>query len=164
MGMNAFIEIKDIPGESTDSAHEGWISVEEFSLGVSQAKSPVSGSGALTNSQATFQDFSFDKPIDISSPALMEACAKGKHFPEISVDVCRAGDTEMKVIQSFKFSNCIISSWNQSGNGDEVIKENVSIAYGKIFNEYKAQENTQIQNKGQKVGGWDLERHEVFAG
>ena len=50
--FDAFIQIDDIEGESTDARHAGWIEVLDYDLSVGQRPSSTAGGGAAGNSAA----------------------------------------------------------------------------------------------------------------
>ena len=67
-----------ILGESTDAAHPNWIDAYALDAGVTAAGT------------ATFQDVSFLKGTDRSSPGLFDAIARGVTFATVTIDVCRS--------------------------------------------------------------------------
>jgi type VI secretion system secreted protein Hcp len=78
MAFDAFINIDDIEGESTDDQHPGWIEVLDCSVGLKQkvSKTASSADGASAE-RAEFNDFNFTKEIDAASPH--SACLRQRH-------------------------------------------------------------------------------------
>jgi type VI secretion system secreted protein Hcp len=131
-----FLKLEGVDGESTDGKHKGWIEVESFSFGVSQASSG-SGGGA---GKAKFADFNFIKKVDKSSPILMIETATGKHFKSAEITVVRSGTDVIK----WKLSDVLISSYQHSGAQDAPT-EQISLNFAKIEVEY-----------GPIKMGWDI--------
>src|SRR5262245_1747776 len=77
----AFVLIPGIPGDSTDSAHAGWIDAYGLDWNaVSTTSGPV---------VTTFNPVSFLKGTDKASPLLMIALAQSTFFSAVTIDVCR---------------------------------------------------------------------------
>jgi type VI secretion system secreted protein Hcp len=162
MAFDCFLKIDGIDGESTDASHQKWIQVLSFSTGMSQPVSAVqSSSGGATSARVNMQDFQIVKQLDISTPKLAEACCTGKHFPNIAVEICRAGNTKLKYME-YKLSNAIISSISTGGTtgGDDLIPtESVAFNFGKITWAYTAQKREDGSGGGNTAAGWDLQKN-----
>src|SRR5687768_1679463 len=76
-----FLEIDGIPGESKVAAHPNTIELESFAIGMTLPPA----------AKPAFQDISFSKVIDKSSPLLYLACASGKPIKTATLFVRRAG-------------------------------------------------------------------------
>ena len=62
MTFDAFVYIKDIPGESTDAGHKDWIEITTFAHGVEQPVSTTASSaGGATVGRANFESFTITK-------------------------------------------------------------------------------------------------------
>jgi type VI secretion system secreted protein Hcp len=162
MAFDCFCKIDGIDGESTDSKHQKWIEVLSFSNGMSQPVSAVQSSvGGATSARVNMQDFSIVKQIDISSPKLAEACCTGKHFPKITIELCRAGGDKLKYME-YKLTNAIISSVSSGGTPggpEDVPSESVSFNFGKIEWAYTQQKRADGAGGGNASAGWDLEKN-----
>src|SRR5262245_30267269 len=79
-----------IPGSDGGGEQSpGAIDVTSFSWGIENVVAPVgSGGGA---GRATFHDYTIQKKVDKSSPALMMSCASGSHIPEVKVIARKKG-------------------------------------------------------------------------
>lgn len=158
MAFDAFMKIAGIPGESTDAKHADWIEILSFSHGISQAaSSQASSRGGLTAGRADFQDFSIVKTLDKASPKLYQACAKGEHFDDVSIELCRSSDDKQKYMV-FTLKDAVVSSVRPGGSaksGDDVPLEEVSFRFGEISWEY-----TTLDSKGKPKGNvsasWNL--------
>ncbi len=76
----------------------------------------------LASGKRMHKPFTITKEIDKSSPLLAQACASGKHFPEVDVDIASA---------HYKLMDVIISSDTKSSGGDRPM-ESISFTYQKI--------------------------------
>ena len=73
--FRAFLQIPDVPGESTDPKHQDWIELSGI------------GSSALPGSVSSVIDFGMVKGVDRSTPALNLACAAGQSFSEMRIEL-----------------------------------------------------------------------------
>jgi type VI secretion system secreted protein Hcp len=158
MAFDAFINIDDIEGESTDDQHPGWIEVLDCSVGIKQKISKTASSaGGASAERAEFNDFSFTKELDAASPKIALACANGTHIDTITVQFCRAGTQKVKFM-TYKLTNCIISEVSMAAAGD-FPSESVNINYGKIEWCYTQQNRAGGRPAGNVAAGWDLQRN-----
>ncbi len=117
MAFDAFIKIDGIEGESTDDAHQGWIEIRKYGIGLYQKISTTASStGGATAERANFKDFKFTKLFDKSTPKLSLYCANGTHIDNATIELCRAGGDKIKYME-YKLSNCLISSINAVADG-----------------------------------------------
>jgi len=157
MSLDAFIKIDGIPGESTDKKHQDWISVRSYSIGVEQKTSSYKhDQGGAPVGRAEFDDLTITKGVDIASPLLFKACAKGTHIKEIIMQLHRAGGDKVLYME-YKLTNSIISSWKPYGDEEHPMSvETVSFNPGKIELVYSQQNREGIPTKNISAG-WDLE-------
>lgn len=95
-GLQIFVQIDTIKGESTDKDHKDWIDAFSYGDGVSQGVNP-----AYTSYGAMLPDFAaitIVKQIDAASPKLREACATGKHFKKVTIEMYENGFRFFEVI------------------------------------------------------------------
>lgn len=120
MAVDMFIKIQDIKGEAQDKKHKDEIDVLAWSFGVSQSGTTHMGQGS-GGGKASFQDLSFTKYVDKSTPVLMLHCANGKHIPEATL-YCRkaAGDEPLEYI-TFVMKDIIVSSISSGGSGVRIV-------------------------------------------
>lgn len=98
MAIDAYLQIGDIKGESTDEKHKGWIEVTHVDWSVSQSRATsVSTAGGHTSGKTDLSEISFNKLADLSSPLLFQHCAMGKTIPKAVFEFYRA-DGEGKPI------------------------------------------------------------------
>jgi type VI secretion system secreted protein Hcp len=142
MAYDAFLDIKDIPGEATAKGFEKKIGVYSFSIGGSAPATVSPGKGGLSGGRVTLGDMIISKQLDASSTKIMEAMCHGTHIPLATLTLRKATGTAQEGFLVYKLSDCMISSIQTSGSSgsEELPHETVSIVYGKIEVEYKTQE------------------------
>jgi type VI secretion system secreted protein Hcp len=158
MAYDAFLNIKTIPGESTDDKHKDWIEILWFDHGVSQ---PTTGSrssgGGAAGERANHRDFRVRKTLDKASPKLMLACCNGEHISEVVLELCRATGDKQKYME-FKLSDVIVSSVTPSGESkapENLPLEEVAFNYGKIEWTYTATDHKTGKGAGDVKAHWD---------
>ena len=102
----------------------------------------------------------FTKTVDASSPNLFIGCATGKHFPNATVTVRRAGEKPQEYLV-YKLTEVYISSITTSGHeGGGIAQESVSLNFSKVEVELHAaerrrlarrQEHQDLRRQGQQV-------------
>jgi type VI secretion system secreted protein Hcp len=159
MSADMFLKIDGVDGESTDDAHDKWIEVLSYSLGLSQPVSGVSATGGRTGGRADFQDLAIVKTIDNATPDLNIKCAKGEHIPKVELELCLAtGDKH--TFMKYTLEDCIVTSISPGGSagGETKPLENVSFAYGKIKWEYTPIDHTGAPGSATDRT-WNLEKN-----
>lgn len=123
MAVDMFLEIKEVPGESSKKGHEGQIDIESFSFGAVQSGSFAKGGAGGGAGKATFQDISIVKEVDKSSPKLFQACAAGTHFSTANIFVRKAGDKPLEYYK-IELKDLLVSAIQNSGSagGDNVME------------------------------------------
>ncbi|KAA6187372.1 type VI secretion system tube protein Hcp [Thiohalocapsa marina] len=160
MAFDAYLKVEGVDGEATDAAHDKWIQVLSYSVGLSQPVSGVTGTGGRTGGRADFQDLSIVKVIDNSTPDLSIKCAKGEHIPTVELELCLAtGDKH--TFMKYTFEDCIVTSVTPGGSsgGEPKPTEQVSFAYGKIKWEYTPIDDTGAPGSTTDRK-WDLEKNQ----
>jgi type VI secretion system secreted protein Hcp len=137
MASDIFAKIGDIKGESTDSKHKDEIEVHSFSWGVTNTAGISAGSGAAAG-KATFQDLTIVHHIDKASPALLSACATGKHLKEAIITHRKAGKQQQEYL-IVKMNDVIVTGVSHGGTAGQPYSESVSLAFSKVELEYKPQ-------------------------
>ena len=137
MASDYLLEIDGIKGESQDKKHGGTIEVSSFSWGMSQPASAASGGGAGSG-KVSFQDIHFTTTVSKASPPLAQACAAGTHIKKATLFVRKAGGKQDD-FYTVLLEDCIVSSYQSGGSGDQLPSEQVSINFSKIKFEYKEQ-------------------------
>ena len=124
---------------------------------MSQSGSMHMGGGGGSG-KVNVQDVSFTKYIDTSSPNLMLKCCNGKHYPEATLLVRKAGENPVEYLK-IKMTDVLISSISTGGSGGEDrITENVSLNFAKVEVEYTPQDKAGAPGAG--VGmEWNIEEN-----
>ena len=136
--LDAFLKIKEIPGESQDKAHSNEFDLLSFTFGVSNSGSMATGGGGGTG-MAVFHDVPIQTYVGKSSPELALRAISGKHFPEAVITVRKAGDKPMDYLR-YTFSDCFVTSYHMDpGTGGALATEHWSLNYAKLKVEYQAQ-------------------------
>jgi type VI secretion system secreted protein Hcp len=136
-GVDYFLKIDGIPGESTDSKHKDEIVLTSFSMGVSNAGTFSSGGGG-GEGKASFHDFNFTHKFDKASPLLMLACASGRHIPRATMTARKSGRGGFEFL-FIKMSDVLVTSAQTQASGNDLPAESVSLAFAKIEVDYKEQ-------------------------
>lgn len=158
MASDIFLKIDGIKGESQDKAFKGEIDIDNFSFGVQNSGDMGRGGGGGAG-KANFQDFHFNKRVDKASPLLMLACASGKHIAKADLIVRKAGGNKQEEYYTVKFTDILISSFDNSGTENDNPMESISFNFAKIEFYYKEQDE-----KGGLAStanaGWDLKKNQ----
>ncbi|AIC16927.1 Hcp family type VI secretion system effector [Nitrososphaera viennensis] len=151
--VDYFLKIDGIEGESTNDKHKGEINVESFSWGASNTGSPSTGGGGGAG-KVSFQDISFTKNIDKSSPKLMLATATGEHIKQVVLTGEVSGKKGQQFLQ-IKLTDVLVSSYQQGGGSGAVPTDSFSLNFAKIeFTYYPVNPDGSL---GAPVtGGWDI--------
>ena len=158
MAVDMFMEMgPNIKGETKDSVFKDKkaIDVLAWSWGMTQPATFHDGGGGGAG-KASFQDISFTKWVDSSTPALMLHLAKGTHIPECKLTCRKAGEGQQKYIE-ITMLKCIVSSLSTGGSGGEDrLTENVTINFAEVKYEYFIQDD---KGKTSSSGTfpWDIE-------
>jgi type VI secretion system secreted protein Hcp len=147
MAFDAFLKLGDIKGESVADGHGGEIDVLSFSWGVSQMGTTHRGTGGGAG-KANVSDISITKWVDSASPTLFLNCCTGKHFPQATLTVRKAGDKPLDYLV-IKLTDIIITSVQIGGSsGSEEVTESLSLNFAAFEYVFQPQDN-----KGAKKGG-----------
>ncbi|AIF82945.1 type VI secretion system effector, Hcp1 family [Candidatus Nitrososphaera evergladensis SR1] len=154
--VDYFLKIDGIEGESTSDRHKGEINIESFSWGASNTGSASAGGGAGAG-KVSFQDISFTKVIDKSSPKLMLATATGQHIKQVTLTGEMSGKKGQQFLQ-IKLTDVLISSYQQGGSSGAVPTDSFSLNFAKIeFTYYPTNPDGSLG--APMTGGWDIKEN-----
>jgi len=137
--VDMFLKIDDIEGESQDSEHKGEIEILAWSWGMTQSGSTHVGGGG-TAGEVNFQDLSFTKFTDKSSPIILLHAANGEHFVEAKLVVRKAGTTPIE-FEIITMTNVLVASISIGGSsGQDRLTENITLNFEKVTIEYTEQD------------------------
>jgi|GEM_PF-3304104 len=137
MPVDYFLTVPHIAGEVTATTSPGSLnfagSIRVFSFSWGQTNSGTASSGAGGAGKVSFSDFNVLKSFDRSSPLLMDAVVRGRHFPSVILSLVKSGSTQPFL--TYEFDDVLISSISDSGS-DEVPTESVSFSMVKVIITY----------------------------
>lgn len=138
MAVDMFLKMDTLAGESVDKTHKGEIQILAFSFGATQSGTTHVGGGGGSG-KVNFQDISFTKYIDKSTPLILQTVANGKHFKEATLTVRKAGEHPLEYLK-IKLNEILVSSYSSGGSGGEDrLTENVTLNFAKIDVTYTPQ-------------------------
>lgn len=138
MALDMFIKLDGIKGESVDKTHKEEVDILAWSWGASQSGTTHLGTGGGAG-KVHFQDISFTKYIDKSSPTLLMNCATGKHIKEAWLTVRKAGGNPLEYLK-IHIQNILVAGVSTGGSGGEDrLTENVTLNFGAFDLEYVQQ-------------------------
>ena len=113
-----------VVSKSASGAGAGKANIGSSSSGAGAGKvsAPRDTASGLATGKRMHKPFTITKEIDKASPLLAQACASGKHFQEVDVDLASG---------HYKLMDVIISSDTRSSGGDRPM-ESISFTYQKI--------------------------------
>src|SRR5713101_4485846 len=127
MAVDMFIKFDGIQGDKP----QGEIEIDSFHWGVTQTATLAAGGGGGA-SKPQFQDFHFVSQVSKASPKLFLRCADGEHIKEATLTCRKAGgDQQPLAFLVVKMNDVLVSSFQQSGNGD-FPTESISLNFAKV--------------------------------
>jgi len=157
MAVDMFMKLNGIDGESKDDSHSGEIDVLSWSWGMTQSGTMHLGGGGGSG-KVNVQDVSFTKYVDKASAPLMLHCCNGKHIPDGTLVVRKAGENPVEYLK-IKMNDIIVTSVSTGGSGGEDrLTENVTLNFAKVEVKYQEQGK---DGKGKNAGNmtWDMEKN-----
>ncbi|MEN6320478.1 MAG: type VI secretion system tube protein Hcp [Syntrophaceae bacterium] len=151
MGLDAFMKIDGIPGESSDAQFKDWIEVVSFNWELDAPSSATSRTGGLRCSA-----FGVVKVIDKATPLIFKAMTQAERINEIDVAFCRAGKEKVKYLD-YVFKNCIITkvTFGTTGeSGQNLPVEHVHFRFATVEITYYQQKRDTGSSAGQIVQQW----------
>jgi type VI secretion system secreted protein Hcp len=149
-----FLQLGDVVGDATKVGYEKWIEVLSWSWGASNPTTVGAGTG-LSAGKVSVSDLSLMKVADSATPRLIDAVAKGVHFPKAALAIRRSSDgfEYMRV----RLEEVLVSS-DQLSAGGERPTESVSLSFARYVVDY-------TPGPGQKAVsfGWDVARNVPFS-
>jgi type VI secretion system secreted protein Hcp len=139
MAIEYHLKFGSIEGESAATKHKGEIELLSWSWGASNPTTIV-GEG-MSAGKVALSDLSFTKRVDKSSPKLLGLCVTGNHVDEATLSCSKStGGKTPDDFLTIKLKEVYVSSFQIGGSsGEDVGTESVSVTYGAIDYDYKAQ-------------------------
>ena len=157
MSVDMFLKIEGVKGESQDDSHKGEIDVLSWNWGMTQSGTTHMGAGGGSG-KVSVQDLSITKYVDSASPAIMQKCCNGSHFPEATLTVRKAGGSPVEYVK-IKMKEVLISSVSSGGNGDmDRVTENITLNFSWFEHTYT--EQTEDGSAGASIPTtWDIKKN-----
>jgi len=153
--VDSFLKIDGIPGDATADGHTNEIELTGWHFGGTNAGGfGVSGPGGGAG-KVQVNDFVFTMHADKSAPKLFEAMATGKHIPNATLSIRKAGGSAVDFLK-VDLTKILVSSFHTTGNGLLPGIE-VALNFAKIEMEYKTQ-NDDGTAGGSVKSGFDLQK------
>jgi len=140
MGVEIFLKLDGITGESTKTGAEGWIEIFSFSNGASNPSSVSFGTGSGAG-KVDLSSVSLQKQLDIASPYMFANCCSGTHIATGSMVVREStGDKNPQVYFQYDFTEVFIDSisWGGAAGGGKP-SESLSLSAKSIMVTYTPQ-------------------------
>ncbi|GGC32219.1 protein hcp1 [Novosphingobium marinum] len=155
MASDNFVKIGDIKGESKVKVlgEDGWTEIMDFSWSVVNGGTMQYGQGG-GEGRAQFTDLSFNKSVDLASPALMENCAKGTHIDKARLVGRKAGGEQLDYYL-MEMKHVLITNVSNVGGADSPM-ESVSLNFAAIKFKYVAQDEATGKASGNAQFEYDL--------
>ncbi|BCQ24771.1 type VI secretion system tube protein Hcp [Caballeronia sp. NK8] len=144
MTSDIFVHIQGIDGESQDAQFPKAIQAFHWEHVIEQTSNIHSGSGGGAG-KASVSDLLFRHDLDRASPNLAKYCQTGKHIPEATLTMRKAGGTPF-VYFRITMKDVIITKVWPSVDGAHAI-ETVGLSFASMKEEYFVQ-NAQGGNAG----------------
>lgn len=162
MAIDLYVQIDGIKGESNDDKHQGWIEALHLDWGVVQPRSATaSTAGGHTAERAEFEELTFLKHADRSSPILMQTCVMGRTLPKVKIEFFRADGQGIRVKYfDIVLENVLIGHVSAAIQPGDIMAESVGLKYSKIRCTYSLQK-IGGGAAGNTAGGWDLATNRI---
>jgi type VI secretion system secreted protein Hcp len=127
--MPIYMKIEGVDGSVTNQFVQHGFDIMAFSWGESQTGSTTGGGGA---GRVNMADFSMMKQAGKGTAGIMLACATGRHLPAVQLTVTIGREGREVIFQQYRLEDCLVSSFQTSGDGGSVPTESLSLNFTKI--------------------------------
>jgi len=136
-GVDSFLKIGSINGESTDAKHKDEIEIRSFSWGLSNAGSVSVGGGAGAG-KVSFNEIRITKSVDVASAPLALTAATGVHIPDALLTIRKPGSNgEPLEFLKIKLVDVFITSVTQAIDSSSEPAESITLSFAKIDYQYQ---------------------------
>jgi type VI secretion system secreted protein Hcp len=153
-GIDYFLKLDGVPGESTAVQHKDEIDLLAFSWAETQA-TPAPGGGGSAG-KVEFSSLHATAHSSKASPLLLLACANGKHIKEALLTAAsrkKKGKTQDFLV--IKLVDVLVSAYSISGEQDSFPVDHFDLSFSKIEMEYTPT-NPDGSPDAPVKAGWDL--------
>lgn len=153
--MSIFLQYEGISGESSDKDHSDWVDIDSWSWDVNRKiTSRPSTRGDRESSNAEISDLILTKKMDASSNQFfLESCyGRGKTATLHITKTGSGGGAD--VYMEYTFSNCLITHYAISGNGQDIGRptEEIHISFVEVSAKYTQYDEDNILHSPNAVG------------
>ena len=129
--MPAFMKLRDIKGEASDTDHQGWILIDSVTAAIFRSIPTGAKDNQRTKGGTILSDLAVSRQLDKSSTKLMEACANGTFFKEVEIHFCTTVRNKQEPYLMYKLHDVIISSFDQGAyaSGSPLPQETLAMGY-----------------------------------
>ena len=152
-GVDFFLKIDGIQGESRDAKHKGEIDLESFSWSETASAGAQAGGGGGAG-KVHMEDLHVVMKLNKASPLLFLACATGQHLKQAILTARKAGKAQLEFLV-FKFTDLLVSSYHTSGSNEVEPIDQVAFNFARIEVEYRPQKADGSLDTPVKAG-WDV--------
>ena len=160
-GLDYFLKIDGIDGESHAKGHEHSIEIESFSWGVTNT-GDVGGGGGGGHGKSNFMPYGWTQGIDKSTVYVFLAVASGKHYKNVTMETERSADAKPVSFFTMSFDNVQFTLLQMNGDSDSIHVAG-ELIYDKITMSYRAQ-RSDGRYDDPIVGSWDVKNGGSFSG
>jgi len=153
------LEIKDVKGNCQIDKHEGQIIIQSFSQGVMLPLQMDTSNTERTAGRPVFQEMSFSKMSDMSTPVLYAACVQGKKLGDAKIHIGRNENGVFMSVIEYVLTSAMVSNITTTGGGG-IPADSFSLNFTKITMDY-TQQKSDSTKKGTANFGWDLETNKA---
>lgn len=150
--MAIYLKFGNVKGNVTAEGHAGQIAVASIHFRVERKVSMEAGN--LSNresSKPTLSQITVTKKADNSVAALFKEALTGSAGQEATLTFVRTGSNKVQEFMTYKLTNCIISSYDLSADGDEEPTEELTLSYSAIEVSYKDHDASNKAGNPQRV-------------
>ena len=137
-GVDFFLTVDGVPGESTDAKHEDAIDVLSFSWGADQTASGSTGGGGGGAGVARFQELHVVSRLSKASPLLMTRLTNGQHIPDAVLAARRSGKAQQEFL-ILTLDDVLVSSHQVTTAPDGTLLEEFTLAFNRARQQYRVQ-------------------------
>ena len=155
--VSYFLKLDGIAGESADAKHPGEIELQAFSFGESFVQAPVTAGGAGAG-KVQIEDMHVSMPLSKASPLLFVACASGQHLKSAVLSARRSAGKAPFDFLVITLTDVLVSGYHTGGGTDTGPFDQVTLNFGKIQIQYRAQKPDGTPD-APVTGGWDVKKN-----
>jgi len=136
--MAIYLKFGSIKGNVTAEGYAGQIAVQSVNFGVSRMVSMETGN--VSNREASkpsLTEITLHKTADNSVAALFKEAVTGSAGQDAVMTFVRTGGAKLEEFMTYKLTNCIVSSYSISAQGDEEPVETISLSFSKLEVSYQ---------------------------